>query len=1103
MCPICVYTNRMGRINKKYNKNVKRNFFSWARRVMACVVCGVMAVRMFAVPAYRGWQTKTLPDGSQITVRQMGDEFFHYWETEDGKQAIEQADGRFVVTGEAVPTKAQARAKRAASTLQSSKPRKAIGERNLAPRGLLVLVQFSDVTFNSANNNAAFNDMLNKAGYDYNGATGSAVDYFHAQSNNAYNPTFDVVGPVTLSHNLEYYGEQGTINGYKENDMYIADFVIDAVTAAESAGCDFSKYDSNNDGYVDIVYFIYAGKGQANGGSTETIWPHNWELISAIYYEQTHGGSGYYVNVDAQGYITSMNIPTFDGKKINNYACSAELRGDSNRSGIGTFCHEFSHVLGLPDYYDADGEDNGENVQTPQEWSIMDYGSYNNNEMTPPNYSIYDKYFMGWATPKFLAKDEKKDVSLTTGYDDAYQITGGSSLVDFTNTGTVYYLENRQKTGWDAALPGHGMLVWQVKYSASVWENNAPNNTAGNARYTIIPANGKTSNYGYGSDPFPGTSNVKSYTPKTGCALTQISENDGVISFKYNGGEVNYWTYGIEGEHCTVPADGTVDKGAALNLTITPDAGYTLADADCWLVEMGDDLLEYGTGFTYNENNGAFAIASVTGNVYIVASAKAIPATITWMANGSEFTTTNASGTITLPENEPAACEDGKVFVGWCAIEDYSSETTAPTFVQDGDAVSENTTFYAVFATPGTGGSTNDSKTFKFSEIASANNWQNGESYTTIEIAPVTVKANGGGYNGKWYTSSNGSWRMYSGGTVVITVAEGAVTSVTSSPTCDWTISNGEATFSPSARTDFTQIAVNYTVAGGGTSYSDYTTSCTPAAPVYYTIRFFNNGVQEGEEQIIEKGGTPEIPEDPEPACEAYTFEGWYTAELAANNTVKPTYVTDFTATKDQDYYAIFKKEETIGTAEQNYPYTFTSKSWADATNSWTSDKDGNQLTSGQGVQVTTGVSGAGATLNSSVENVSKVVVNYCTNASKGAGSITVTVGENESTKSVTSTGGTSLRDLEFDFDKVSGVVSLTVNCTTNSIYVNAITITAGGSTTTTFYTSSVTASNCKWPTEVENIDDEKPAAVKALMNGQIVIIRGEAVYSITGVRIK
>ena len=445
-------------------KNYHIRFFS-VLFVLTLSLCSA-----YAVPAYRGWQTRTQPDGTTITIRQVGDEFYHYWETEDGKIAAEQPDGTFVVTDEQHPTDAQFKALRKASNMYKSRPRRAIGERNFAPKGLVILVQFANVSFKSANNATAFDNMLNQEGYSYGGATGSAVDYFKAQSNGQYVPVFDVFGPVTLPNNLVYYGEEGTINGSQENDMYMADFVIDAVKAADAAGCDFSKYDSDNDGYVDIVYFFYAGLGQAAGGTSETIWPHNWELASALYYGQTHGNSGY----------SYSNLPSLDGKRINNYVCSAELKSDGSRSGIGTLCHEFSHVLGMPDYYDTNYGTNDNNGVTPGTWSLMDQGSYNNDEMTPPNYSIYDKYFMGWATPKLLATDAKANVTMTTGYDDAYQITGGTSLLPYTNTGTIYYIENRQKTGWDAGLPGSGMLVWQVKYNSTAWSNNKPNNNFNN-----------------------------------------------------------------------------------------------------------------------------------------------------------------------------------------------------------------------------------------------------------------------------------------------------------------------------------------------------------------------------------------------------------------------------------------------------------------------------------------------------------------------------------------------------------------------------------------------------------------------------------------------
>lgn len=269
-----------------------------------------------------------------------------------------------------------------------------------------------------------------------------------------------------------------------------------------------------------------------------------------------------------------------------------------------------------------------------------------------------------------------------------------------------------------------------------------------------------------------------------------------------------------------------------------------------------------------------------------------------------------------------------------------------------------------------------------------------------------------------------------------------------------------------------------------------------------YTVRFYSNGNMI-KTQDVYAGNKAEKPADPSADCTDYTFVGWFTEELPEANTEKPTYVTDFTATIDQDYYAIYSKtEKSEGGEPENTTYTFTSKSWVDATKSWTSDQDGGQLMSGQGVQVTTTYTGAGATSKSSFENVSKVIVNYCTNKDKGAGSIKVIVGDVESSKNVSKTGGTELRDLEFDVDKASGKVSFEVSCTTNSIYVNSVTITCGsGSSSTTYYTSTVTCHGSG--TSVENASQNEPVAIKAIMNGQIVIIRGEAVYTLTGARVQ
>ena len=106
---------------------------------------------------------------------------------------------------------------------------------NLAPRGLLLLVNFSDVQFASSNTQQAFDSLANSPSYTYNGATGSCKQYFTDQSNGKYIPHFDVVGPVNLPHSMAYYGA----NKEDGNDQYVVDFVIDACQGADRLGVDF------------------------------------------------------------------------------------------------------------------------------------------------------------------------------------------------------------------------------------------------------------------------------------------------------------------------------------------------------------------------------------------------------------------------------------------------------------------------------------------------------------------------------------------------------------------------------------------------------------------------------------------------------------------------------------------------------------------------------------------------------------------------------------------------------------------------------------------------------------------------------------------------
>ena len=782
-------------------------------RLLTALCALILSVgSLWAVPAYRGWQERTLADGTTITVRLTGDEFYHHWETQDGKIAIMQEDGTFVISDEQAPSGEQVIARRKAAAAAKEPRRAKANYGAIQPTKLLVLlVNFSDKSMQTSHNKAFFENLLN-------GSMPSVQDYFKTSSGGTYVPVFDVFGPYTLGNNMAYYGANDS-NG---DDQRPDQMVVDACALAAADGCNFSNYDTNNDGTVDNIYVIYAGYGEAAGAPANTIWPHSWEI-----YSQNVSGTLKYNN-----------------KYLGHYACSAELSGKSgtNSDGVGTFAHEFSHVIGLPDYYDTDYGENSDNYVTPGEWTLMDQGSYNGNGQYPPLYSAYDKYFMGWMTPKFLAKDEVKNVTLYTTWNDNYQITGGASRVACTSTSTVYYIENRQKSGYDQYLPGHGMVVWKVRYSSTNWNNNNLNNTAGTLRYTIVPADGKTKNYGDGADPFPGTKSKKTWTPFTGCALTDITESSGSINFKYNGGvEKLTWDYTLYGENCAYPADGEITKGNKLELTITPSSGYSLADAACWDVQMGGTTLTYGTGFTYNSSTNKFTINSVTGDVEIIVQGGR---TVTWRANGSVHATNVSTDGITLPD-APANCSSDRQFMGWCTNGSYESGTTAPTYAKTGDSYAAN--FYAVYAN----------------------------------------------------------------------------------------------------------------VSGGGSS---------------------------------------------------------------------------------------------------DHAYTFINKSWEATQGNWDSGKEGAGY-GNNGVQVTAKSTGANATSPTSYSSISSVTVSYCTNASSGAGSIKIEVGGESLSQNVTSTGGTTARNLTFDFSSTTptGKPKITVSCSTNSIYVCGVTITAGSASYSEFSTSCTT----------------------------------------------
>lgn len=524
----------------------EKSLFRYLVLIVITIICGTDV--LFAVPAKPGLITMIQPDGTEIQVRIIGDENAHYYLSEDGYLLVNDNNtfyyGNADASGNIVNSriKAMPLASRSAeatgflrtvnmekvfAALQRRDAARAKVRRSAVPqksqiglfdtgfpskgeqKGLVVLVEYKDVKFTHNDPYSYFNRMLNEDGFSDYGGTGCAAEYFRECSDNQFRPKFDVYGPITLSQNMSYYGG----NDYSGNDKNPQKMAIEACQQLD-ATVDFSEYDRDGDGFIDNVFIFYAGLGEASGGSSNTVWPHSWNVTAAEY----------------TSYI-------FDGVQLDRYACSNEWEG-SRPDGVGTFIHEFSHVMGLPDLYATSYT----SAFTPGAWSVLDHGSYNNGGCTPPLYSAYERYSLGWIIPQVL--DGPASVRLNSiGSNQACIIPTGDE-------NEFFLIENRQKTSWDKYIPGHGMLVWHVDYDAYVWRQNTVNNNADHQYVDLEEADSTQTEFSRAGDAFPGTNNVTSFTDDTrpsmrtwsgaglGLPLTDISEANGLITFNVAGGVV-------------------------------------------------------------------------------------------------------------------------------------------------------------------------------------------------------------------------------------------------------------------------------------------------------------------------------------------------------------------------------------------------------------------------------------------------------------------------------------------------------------------------------------------------------------------------------------
>ena len=550
----------------------------------------MMTICAGAVPAKPGiTRTLKLSDGTTITARLVGDENGHFWIGQDGKTYIINDDDVAKVVDSGT-IKANAKVRRQQSNVRRCRrmaPRKVgeVGSITGEKKGIIILVNFSDESFKSSNNNALYNRIANEKNFTYDDFKGSMYDYFYAQSEGTFQLTFDVVGPVTVSQKRSYYGS----NDSDGNDKHPAEMIIEALELVDNQ-VNFKDYDWDGDGEVDQVYVVYAGKGEADGGASSTIWPHEWTLTEAVEYEDGTGAQW------------------LDGVKIDTYACGGELNGETGTiAGIGTMCHEFSHCLGYPDFYDIDYSGG----QGMFEWDLMDSGSYNGDGYLPAGFTSYERWVAGWKIPTELTST--RQISNMKSLQD-----GGDSYIIYNkgNRNEYFLLENRQQTKWDAGIPGEGLLILHVDYDSGVWAKNQPNDVPSHQRMTWVAADNKyqytmyqgTKYYtsvGAKNDPFPyGSVNAFSATTTPAAkfynmnsdgtyymdsSIESITQNsDGTVSFKFT-----------SKEDPVTPPEPTVEDG---NFEFVTDAS-TLVDGDSIVLYALNGKENVVMSTTQNDNN--------------------------------------------------------------------------------------------------------------------------------------------------------------------------------------------------------------------------------------------------------------------------------------------------------------------------------------------------------------------------------------------------------------------------------------------------------------------------------------------------------------------
>lgn len=504
-------------------------------------------------------------DGTTITVRAYGDEDLSYFLASDGTLLYQEgtnfyiagvkADGTLYSTGvlahepsmrtikEISAIKAQ-NAKAFYNSMEKQAKANKVRREPMTPDNSLlpslgkhkipvILVEFSDVEFSVENPKATFDKYLNgkelfnketdpEMGQNY----ASVAKYFKDMSFGKFEPEFEVYGPVNLGKPLATYGA-----GYSsEENMGL--LLTDACTAVDDE-VDFTQYDSNDDGNIDLIYIIYAGFSQSiAGNSTDCIHPKS-------------------------GYLSLAK--SYDGMDVKRYGVNNELNGtpadQANGpiiNGIGLFCHEFSHCMGLPDLYPKSGSIAEACInQNMDYWSLMDAGEYTANGYRPTAYTAWERERLGWMEIGTLTGPSNVELKSLDEGGAAFRIYN-----DKDETGHEYYIvENVQNNGWNKNLFGNGLMVTHVDYLSSQFSLGGckVNNTGGHPRMHVMAADGM-----FVPEYFLGSTIEDSY-------ITFLKEHNADLVAKYGGQVFSIEDYKAE-------AAGDLFPGTSNATSLTDDS---------------------------------------------------------------------------------------------------------------------------------------------------------------------------------------------------------------------------------------------------------------------------------------------------------------------------------------------------------------------------------------------------------------------------------------------------------------------------------------------------------------------------------------------------